>query len=229
MRAPEITMDTLVGRYIYSTIANNKNIKRVIEIGSGSGNGSTVCIANGLNVHLTKDTKFVCMEPVESHYNDLREGIENSGIDWIEHHNNSSISFDKLSIKNYDDYRSHCLDNKDKFKSLRGLDNKQLISELEGRQVWYEEDCEHFKKCEKGVLESLDGDYDLCLIDGSEFSGYDEFKLIEDRVNMIFLDDIFEYKCQKIVDELHVNDDWVLINIIPERNGFVAFSRTHYK
>ena len=216
MRTPEITMNTLVGRYIYSTIANNKNIKRVIEIGSGSGNGSTVCIANGLNVHLTKDTKFVCMEPVESHYNDLREGIENSKADWIEHHNNSSISFDKLSIKNYDDYRSHCLDN-------------QLISELEGRQVWYEEDCEHFKKCEKGVLESLDGDYDLCLIDGSEFSGYDEFKLIEDRVNMIFLDDIFEYKCQKIVDELHVNDDWVLINIIPERNGFVAFSRTHYK
>ena len=196
MRTPEITMNTLVGRYIYSTIANNKNIKRVIEIGSGSGNGSTVCIVNGLNVHLTKDTKFVCMEPVESHY---------------------------------DDYRSHCLDNKDKYKSLRGLDNKQLISELEGRQVWYEEDCEHFKKCEKGVLESLDGDYDLCLIDGSEFSGYDEFKLIEDRVNMIFLDDIFEYKCQKIVDELHVNDDWVLINIIPERNGFVAFSRTHYK
>jgi len=229
MRTAEITMRSNVGKYIYTTIANNKNINRVVEIGSGSGNGSTVCIVRGLNTHVTKDTKFVCMEPVKSHYNDLLGRVQRSGANWIEHHNNSSISFDRLSIKKYDDYKSHCLDNKEKYNSLKNLDNIRLVSELEGRKTWYEEDCEHFKRCKKGVLESLDGNYDLCLIDGSEFSGYDEFKLIEDRVNMIFLDDVFEYKCQSITDELHANDDWILIAAIPERNGFVAFSRTHYR
>jgi hypothetical protein len=222
MRTPEIHYGTNFGKYIVGLIGNNKSIKRVVEIGSGSGNGSTQCLAAALEVHKTEDTKLICMEPTK-YFEDLKKNTEH--FSFVECYDKTSISYDSFSLKNYDDYIQYCIEHKDHLNSLKGRELESIQDELLGRVNWYNEDMIHFKASSSGVLEDLTEDYDLCLIDGSEFSGYDEFLLIKDKVKIILLDDDNEYKNHKTKRHLRDDGGWVCVAEDDERNGWSSWVR----
>ena len=222
MRTPEIHYNTNFGRYIVGLIATNKSIQRVIEIGSGSGNGSTLCLAAALQSNQTENTKLVCMEPTE-YFGDLEKNTEN--FSFVECHKRTSISYDSFSLKNYKDYITYCIDNRENINSLKGRELESVKEDLESRVNWYNQDFVHFKGFDSGVLNDLSEDYDLCLIDGSEFSGYDEFLLIKDKVKIILLDDDNEYKNYKTKNHLRNDDDWICVMEDTERNGWSSWIR----
>jgi hypothetical protein len=64
----------------------------------------------------------------------------------------------------------------------------------------------------EGYLESnADERFDVALIDGSEFSGWDEFRLLRDRVSCVMLDDAFHaYKCVQARETLTGDPAWEL-------------------
>jgi len=192
-------------------VTNNIHIQKIIEIGSGSGNGSTQCFIRALAPNQTNNTKLICIEAVEEHYNDLVRLTKD--IDFVEAHNKSSIGFNQLSTKEYSTYANS------EYNSHLSED------EIKNREQWFNDDIDFFKNTKTGVVENLDGKYDLCLIDGSEFSGYDEFKAIEHNVRFILLDDDRVYKNIKTKNELLKNDNWTLIAEGAERNGWSSFAK----
>ena len=66
---------------------------------------------------------------------------------------------------------------------------------------------------ELGYLETLTAErWDAALIDGCEFAGWDDFRLLRDRVRVLMLDDAFHaYKCSQAHAELGHDPRWVCI------------------
>lgn len=65
----------------------------------------------------------------------------------------------------------------------------------------------------EGYLEANPGEsYDVAMIDGSEFTGWDEYRLLRDRVRCFMLDDSFHaYKCVAARVELQNDPQWSLV------------------
>ena len=74
MRVPEITRNSVFGTFIRKFIKNNEWIVKVLEIGSGSGNGSTQCFIESLVER--KDSVLYCIETNEEWYSDLVENTK---------------------------------------------------------------------------------------------------------------------------------------------------------
>ena len=67
--------------------------------------------------------------------------------------------------------------------------------------------------------------FDLCLIDGSEFTGKAELKYLL-GTKYILLDDTESLKCREAFEILNANIDYELIAYQPKcRNGFAAFKK----
>lgn len=201
MRAPEITKNSQFGNIIMNVITTFR-IKSVIEIGSGSGNGSTQCFIEAL-LRNGDRIKLYCFEPQAGWYVDLVNNTKQ--YDWIKCFNNSAISFDDFLIKDF---------NKD------FLENKFARGEAES---WYLQDLPFFQKEKVSILPSIEAE--CALIDGSAFSGYSEYKKLHPSVKWIMLDDIFYFKCNEVYDELKNNQYVTLIAEGNERNGWAIFKR----
>lgn len=209
MRYPEITLYNEFGNKILETVVINK-IKSIIEIGSGSGNGSTQCFIEALK-HNGDDVKLHCFEPHPVWYLDLIENTKN--YSWIKCYNESAINYDDLLVKDY--YNDFWISEFNEDKNL---------SVYELKKSWYDADLSFFKKDQNSILPSLD--CDAVLIDGCEFSGYSEFKKLNSSIKWIFLDDCFgAFKCKQIYFELKNSKDWQLYAEGTERNGWAIFQK----
>jgi hypothetical protein len=64
-----------------------------------------------------------------------------------------------------------------------------------------------------GYLETLkDERWDAVLVDGCEFAGFDDYTLVRDRADIIFLDDVFSaYKCSHAHEALDWSPQWTCI------------------
>jgi hypothetical protein len=63
-----------------------------------------------------------------------------------------------------------------------------------------------------GYLETLNETFDVALIDGDEFCGYDDYRLVKDRVRCLMLDDAFHaFKCRRAHCELADDPAWSLV------------------
>lgn len=206
MRVPEITRNSVFGTFIRKFIKNNEWIVKVLEIGSGSGNGSTQCFIESLVER--KDSVLYCIETNEEWYSDLVENTKE--YSFVKTFNKSSISYENMLVKKHSDFMK---DKQDEYKI-----------------PWFEEDIKYFKntKIGEGVIENNET-YDCVLIDGSEFSGYSEYLLLKDRVKCILLDDINVFKCSQVHQELLDATNWKLISSGNERNGWSCFINTLYK
>lgn len=210
MRAPEITLTSEFGTFIVNFIKYNPWIKSVLEIGSGSGNGSTQCFIVALNNR--KGANLICTEPNKEWFLDLVENTKD--FSFVKCLNKSTISYDNFLIKTYDDFWN---DEYNKYKN-------DPATHYNGGKAWYDQDAEYIKntKLGEGVLED-DTEYDCVLIDGCVFTGYSEYLLLKNRTNCIILDDIFEYKTNKIHEELSKDENWSLVSQGNERNGWSCF------
>lgn len=210
MRIPEITLNTNFGQDIVKYLFKF-NIKKAIEIGSGSGNGSTQSFLYYFDNVNDPEKELHCFEPMVSWFLDLKEITKDRN--YCKLYNESAISYHDLLVKDYDNdfYYSE-------FNKLKNYYSKDLM------KTWYDQDVEFFKQTEKSILPSIEAE--AILIDGCEFSGYSEFKKINESINLIILDDcLTAFKNNQTFHELCQNKQWQVLKVGDERHGYAFFGR----
>jgi len=191
------------------------NLGTILEIGSWDGTGSTSCFIYALK-KLTGSKKLTCLEVNTERYNQLVENTKQ--YDWVECHNNTSISYKQLIEKDFNDIW---------YSEYNGLFNHPEPATKVQAEGWFKEDVENLKKFKTAFLEKDNSFYDGVMIDGGEFFGYSEFKILKDRTNVLFLDDYFyANKTNRVARELLKDEEWTVIagnkNV---RNGYAIFKR----
>lgn len=187
----EITGDDRFGRAITLTI-EAAGITSVLEIGSFDGLGSTQVFINALRG--LDSPRLVCLEANPSRHQELL--LRTLEYPWVRAVCQSSISLASLTPQDFD---------RDVWLSpYNGL--RYPRDTVAG---WWEQSQRYLACVREGYLEATTETFDAVLIDGDEFTGYDEFRLIKDRVRCIMLDDAFgAYKCHRANRELAADPAW---------------------
>lgn len=188
---PEITLNDEFGRAIAETIKRCR-IQSMIEIGSWDGTGSTAVIVSALKD--ASSPRLVCVEADTQRHEDLRRLV--SSVPWIATVCRPSVSRAAMTPQTFEDV-------------WHDRHNRLAYPEHEVRRWWNEMPLAD----EAGYLETLtDETWDAALIDGGEFQGYDDFRLLRDRVQVLMLDDVFAaYKCNRAHWELGHDRLWECI------------------
>jgi hypothetical protein len=187
---PEITLSDEFGRAIATTVWAYR-CSRIIEIGSWDGTGSTtvlIAAMKGLD-----NPSLTCLEPNPERHARLQRIA--APIPWVKTVCKPSISAGGYTPRTFADVWQS------PYNRLR-----YPREQVEG---WWNETIANATS-ENGYLETLtDERWDAALIDGCEFAGYDDYRLLKERVRVLLLDDVFTaYKCAQAHDELGRDSRW---------------------
>lgn len=205
----EITKNDKFGKAIIDCIVKY-NLANNLEIGSWDGAGSTQCFIEGM-LKLNQPIRLNCIEIKESRYKDLC--LNTQYYNWIHCHNTTSINVNKLPTfediwnSNFNGIKYHPSSTKDKVKE------------------WYQDDRNLMAGFNESFLEGNKDFFDGVLIDGGEFTGFQEFKLLRDRTKVFFLDDTYSaYKTKQASYELSIDPEWRLESFSNTiRNGYAIY------
>jgi hypothetical protein len=189
----EITLDDEFGRAIVLTI-RRLNIQSVIEIGSWDGTGSTAVIASALRD--MPEPRLVCVEPDIHRHAALQRIV--AGLPWVTTVCRRSVSRAAMTPKRFEDV-------------WESPYNHLPYPEHLVREWWNEMPAD--RPGERGYLETLTTErWDAALIDGCEFAGWDDYRLLKDRVRVLMLDDAFHaFKCSQAHAELGRDPAWLCL------------------
>jgi hypothetical protein len=190
---PEITIEDEFGRAIACTVLA-RGYATAIEIGSWDGSGSTAILAGTL---AARGTRLVAIESDHARHEQLAARF--AGTPWVECHNGSSISRRSITPRSF---------------PAMWLSPYNRLRYPEAMVAgWWQEFMGYIAGVKAGWLESNPAEtFDVALIDGSEFTGWDEFRLLRDRVRCFMLDDAFNaYKCTQARMALHDDPSWELV------------------
>ena len=206
---PEITIHNEFGRAMFRAI-RAFSLRKILEIGSFDGDGSTQVLAVAMAPLESPD--LTCLEMREDRFANLLRNTAH--LPWVKAVRTSSIAWDSFSARDFD---------KDVWPSFGGQP-KDVYDRVKS---WWVDDVRHIKAETQGFLEQIGTCFDAALIDGGEFSGFDEFRLLKDRVDCFFLDDVFHtFKNRRAYEVLHADTDWHAVFIDrSERNGTAIFIR----
>jgi len=184
---PEITLADEFGRAIAQTI-RACNVQSMIEIGSWDGTGSTTVIMQALEPVAGK--RLTCIETNPERHAALASLT--ASREWVTTVCSRSVSRDAMTPQTFEDV-------------WHSPFNRLRYPEQEVRRWWNEQTDG------PGHLESLTSEtFDAALIDGCEFSGWDDYRLLRDRVRVLMLDDVFHaYKCSRAHAELERDPAWM--------------------
>ena len=212
---PEIRNDVFY--QLISWISAMEDIKHVLEIGSSSGGGSTEAFVRGLAAN-PGSPNLHCLEISKARFEVLSKTY--AEYDFVKCHNMSSISVDEFPTE--EEVRRFYRDENSRIRQypidevLRWLrQDIQYVSEggVETGAI------EHIKR-ENGIV-----NFDLVLINGSQFAGDAEFEKLQ-GAKIIILDDTCTFKTWNVRKRLLADSDYVLVvednNL---RNGFAVFRR----
>ncbi|MDR7377142.1 glycosyltransferase involved in cell wall biosynthesis [Rhodoferax ferrireducens] len=204
---------------VLNALASREDLKNFLEIGSSSGAGSTHAFVSALRNRADADsTRLYCMELSTERFTALR----NAYLDcqFVKVYNQSSAALDEFPSEQevaffYANTRT----------TLNTYPLEQVLS-------WLRQDIDYMRKAgltqngielikkENGIL-----DFDMVLIDGSEFTGEAElYHCMGARV--IALDDVNSHKCFNAYRMLTNHVSYALTHQNMElRNGFAVFER----
>jgi MoaA/NifB/PqqE/SkfB family radical SAM enzyme len=213
---PEIKNDEFY--FEIAKLIKSEKIGTILEIGSSAGEGSTEAFVNNLK----EDTKLFCMEVSIPRFEKLKERYkENKNIIC---YNASSIPIDKFP-KEEDIVKFY-------------VTTKTVLNNYPLRQVlrWLKQDKTYIKnnKIEENGIEKIKSknnikNFDLVLIDGSEFTGKEELNKVYGS-KFILLDDINSYKNIHNYSKLLGDDNYKLIKENRKiRNGYAIFRKKEVK
>jgi hypothetical protein len=210
---PEIKNDALYNA-IYN-LAKSENIKTILEIGSSGGAGSTDAFVKGAKENNNNPNIF-CMELSKPRFAELQSCYK--GLDFVKCYNVSSVPLEEFPTeKEVTDFFNNTRTNLD----LYGI--KTVIG-------WLKQDIDYVKSVDvpnNGIElikeENGIGCFDMVLIDGSEFTGIAEYKLVY-GAKFILLDDINAFKNHTNYNKLLNDSSYVLIEKNMDlRNGYAIF------
>lgn len=212
---PEITNDSFSNSI--KEIASDLNNKTFIEIGSSSGGGSTKAFIDSLAQRAdAENIKFFCIELRLERFHKLYEYIKEFGF--AEAFNVSSVAIS--------DFPSEA-DVSEFYNNYSTNLNRSSLDTVLG---WRQQDIEYIKENGKnfnGIKAIKDAykieKFDVCLIDGSEFTGYAELKYLIGS-KYILLDDTESYKTREAFLNLKNDVNYQLLEHDTKlRNGFAIF------
>lgn len=206
----EITASDSFGRAIAETV-QHFGFDSVLEIGSFDGLGSTQVFIESMEM-LPGPKRLVCLEASPARWQELVANTR--GCSWITPVCGSSISPASFTPKDFD---------RDVWNSpYNGLQYQREVV-----RGWWEATQQQLAGVREGFLERYAADYDAVLIDGDEFCGFDDFRLIQNHTRCIMLDDVFHaYKCNRANRELAADPEWFCIySDSTVRNGAAIWVR----
>ena len=212
---PEIKNDAFY-RIIYQ-LAKTEQISTILEIGSSSGEGSTEAFVLGIGENPCHPTLF-CVEISKKRFTVLKKHYEH--LSYVKCCNVSSVPLDAFPkeseiISFYNSTATNL--------NLYGCD--RVIG-------WLRQDIEYVKSADVPqngieIIKRENGikNFDVVLIDGSEFTGIAELKLIY-GARFILLDDINAFKNYINHKQLLDDPDYELLEENTQlRNGYAVFKR----
>lgn len=198
-------------------LAQSEAISTILEIGSSSGEGSTEAFVLGISKNPHRPTLF-CMELSKPRFAALQKRYEH--LTCVRCYNVSSVPLEDFPKENdvisfYNSIHTNL--------NLYGCDN--VIR-------WLRQDIEYVKAAsvsQKGIelikAENNIKDFDMVLIDGSEFTGLAEFQLIY-GARFILLDDINAFKNYFNYKQLLQDPNYELLEVNAQlRNGYAVFKK----
>ena len=211
---PEIFNDKLFG--VIKELASNPLVKNILEIGSSSGEGSTRAFYEGIGDR--EDVQLFCLEMSKIRFNKLLENYR--GDLRLKCFNMSSIHLDEFPFEEVvvDFYQTTP-------SVLNAFPLERVLGWLVQDKMYIRQNGVH---C--GGIAEIKRIYgiklfDLVLIDGSEFTGYAEFRKIV-GAKTIILDDVCSFKNFRTYLSLWNNQDYrLLCEDKTLRSGFAVFER----
>lgn len=192
----EITLGSSFGQALSNVAALSHTI---IEIGSGSGLGSTACLAHGLSLH-------ACLYAVEAAPERATACSDNYADDQRIHVLQGVVSSNALMT------RGQVLDH-------------ALYSTIEDHYIqWYTKEADDYTSA-VNVADKLPARCDMLLLDGGEFSTWGDWLVLRDmQPTWIALDDVNVIKTNAIASHL-VAQGWKRVFHTDERNGSSIFQK----
>jgi glycosyltransferase involved in cell wall biosynthesis len=212
---PEIKNDELYE--LISALAAREPLRHVLEIGSAAGGGSTEAFVKGLSRNPGNPMLF-CIEVSRSRFKVLRETYKH--LDFVRCYNMSTVAPDEFPTERaVADFYAGERSSLSKFPLPTVLD-------------WLRQDKRYVRDAgvESGAIERIMAEhaireFDLVLIDGSEFTGELEFRKIY-GAKFILLDDTTTYKNFAVRRRLLDDPNYELLaDNRGLRNGYSAFRR----
>ncbi|MGC1245433.1 MAG: FkbM family methyltransferase, partial [Spirulinaceae cyanobacterium] len=212
---PEIKNDQFYGAI--EKIAREADIKTVLEIGSSSGEGSTEAFVKGLRDNPNQPQLF-CLEISRTRFEALQKRY--ASYDFVHCYNLSSISLEKYP------------DEQEIIDFYQQIPSNLNYYELDRVLGWLSQGVEYIKnhRIEEQGIQKIKQEhnienFDLVLIDGSEFTGKAELDEVY-GAKYIFLDDINTFKNYDNLKRLVNDSNYQLIaNNLELRNGYAIFQK----
>ena len=209
---PEIHNDSFASHL--AKLVNLRAIKTILEIGSGSGNGSTQALLQGIRQG-RRDQRLFCLEADPGHYRDLQAAV--AGISGVEACFGSSVHSGQISSWKEVDAWFH-----------ENPDNRLLQYGLSKVRDWWQGENQREPGISSGWIEKIKDRhsltfFDLVLIDGSEFTGEAELRQVYGS-RWIALDDVRAFKNWNNRQTLLKDPAYRLVKEnLHLRNGFSIF------
>ena len=206
-RAGQITMQTESGKQLYRLLREDTSIKRIVEIGTWNGRGSTMCVIHGIqgqnvesfhSIECNKEKHLVALEFLETQIED------NTVLLW-----GSIVDTEYIGSEVY-------------------RANFPQLAKSERLRGWFDIDL---KNCEAAprILKDIPEQIDFLLLDGGEYTTLNEFEILFPRcIGYIALDDTLMDKCREVRRRLTESFEWCEIVRLECRNGFSVFKRVPF-
>ncbi len=214
---PEVYLDAFSAAI--RNVASSAPIDTVLEIGSSSGEGSTLAWVEGLRLNPRKP-KLYCMEVSKVRCEALEKRWGPSGI--VECFLGSSVDLDQFPTE------------EQVTKFYNEVDGPLRNYPLEQVLGWMRDDIDYIKKegVKTGNIRDIKRargikNFGAVLIDGSEFTGDAELDEVY-GADYILLDDTQTYKCYQAHQRLLRDPAYDLLEEDPKlRHGYSVFRKKH--
>lgn len=202
---------------LISWISATENIRHALEIGSSAGGGSTEAFVRGLAAN-PNAPKLFCIEVSKPRFEVLVKTYAEYGF--VKCYNMSSVAVEEFP-------------NEETVTRFYKEEPSRLTQyPLDEVLRWLRQDIEYVREAgvETGAIERIKHEnaipnFDLVLIDGSEFTGDAEFDKVR-GAKIIMLDDTCTFKTWNVRKRLLADPDYVLVTEDQAlRNGFAVFRR----
>jgi len=212
---PEIKEDEFY--YTIRKMAQEEDVRTILEIGSSAGTGSTEAFVSGLKENPNKPSLF-CMEVSKPRFAELQKKYEKDSF--VKCYNASSISLSSFPSEQ---------DVTNFYTTTKTALNNYPVDQVVG---WLRQDIDYIKSScvpDGGIKrikrENNIVNFGMVLIDGSEFAGISELNEVY-GAKIIMLDDINGFKnhhnYHRLLNDQNyslVVENWKL------RNGYAIFKR----
>ena len=205
--------------HLLNSVAQLSEVKNILEIGSSSGQGSTEALV--LEIRNRRDSSEVslfCMEISKARYLMLQEAYKSDNF--VKCYNLSSIASNEFPLESEIINFYNCVRT-----TLNRYPLQTILS-------WYSQDLDYINQngiAINGIKHIKEdnklNNFDLVLIDGSEFTGERDLWSVMGS-KFIALDDVFAFKCWNAYQTLLHHSSYSLVCCdFNTRNGYAFFKR----